>query len=57
MMPLHKPSADFAAAMDEYRAAGMLGDRLGFSELWVGEHCSSSTEKAIRPCPARNDHI
>jgi len=49
MMPLHKPSNDFAATMDEYRAAGVLADQLGFSELWVGEHYSSSTERIVSP--------
>ena len=37
VMPLHKPNNDFATTMDGYRAAGVLADQLGFSELWVGE--------------------
>jgi len=49
MMPLHKASDDFATTMDEYRAAGVLADQLGFSELWVGEHYSSSTERIVSP--------
>jgi len=33
VMPLHKPNNDFATTMDGYRAAGVLADQLGFSEL------------------------
>jgi alkanesulfonate monooxygenase SsuD/methylene tetrahydromethanopterin reductase-like flavin-dependent oxidoreductase (luciferase family) len=49
MMPLHEPKDDFSSLMDEYRSAGILADQLGFGELWVGEHYSSSTERIVSP--------
>jgi alkanesulfonate monooxygenase SsuD/methylene tetrahydromethanopterin reductase-like flavin-dependent oxidoreductase (luciferase family) len=49
MMPLHKPSPDFSLMLDEYRAAGVFADTLGFTELWVGEHYSSSAERIVSP--------
>ena len=49
MMPLHDPARRYADILDEDRQAIILADRLGFSEVYVGEHISSWSERITSP--------
>lgn len=49
MMPLHPPSRDLSTVIDENRELVLLGDRLGFSEAWMGEHYTSTGEPIPSP--------
>jgi alkanesulfonate monooxygenase SsuD/methylene tetrahydromethanopterin reductase-like flavin-dependent oxidoreductase (luciferase family) len=48
-MPFHHPSRDYTAVLQEDRQAVILADRLGFSEVFVGEHFTSLTESISDP--------
>ena len=48
-MPFHHPSRDYATILEEDREAIVLADRLGFSEVFVGEHFSSWSERITSP--------
>lgn len=48
-MPFHHPARDYAAILDEDREAIILADQLGFSEVFVGEHFSSWSERITSP--------
>jgi alkanesulfonate monooxygenase SsuD/methylene tetrahydromethanopterin reductase-like flavin-dependent oxidoreductase (luciferase family) len=48
-MPFHHPSRDYATILQEDREAIVLADRLGFSEVFVGEHFSSWSERITSP--------
>ena len=49
MMPLHGPDRDYTSALREDREMIILGDELGFSEAWVGEHTSCRMEPIVSP--------
>jgi hypothetical protein len=49
MMPFHHPSCDYAATLEEDREAIVLTDRLGFSEVFVGDHFTSWSERISSP--------
>ena len=49
MMPFHHPSRDYATTLEEDREAIVLADRLGFSEVFVGEHFTSWSERISSP--------
>lgn len=49
MMPLHRPGKPWAQALAEDREAVILADRLGFSEVWVGEHFTTKVEQIPSP--------
>src|SRR5215471_3662933 len=49
MMPLHPPYRAFADAYDRDVAQIVLADRLGFREVWVGEHLTERWENAPAP--------
>jgi alkanesulfonate monooxygenase SsuD/methylene tetrahydromethanopterin reductase-like flavin-dependent oxidoreductase (luciferase family) len=49
MMPLHHPDKPWDRALAEDREAVILADRLGFSEVWIGEHFSSKAEQIPSP--------
>lgn len=49
MMPLHDPRRDYATVLAEDRQAVILADRLGFSEVWIGEHYSTTAEGITSP--------
>jgi len=49
MMPLHPPSRDLTEVIAENRELVLLGDRLGFSEAWMGEHYTSTGEPIPSP--------
>ena len=44
MMPVHPPERLLADTLDEDTEKSLLADRLGFDELWLGEHFSASSE-------------
>lgn len=48
-MPFHHPTRDYAAILEEDREAIVLADRLGFTEVFVGEHFSSWSERITSP--------
>jgi alkanesulfonate monooxygenase SsuD/methylene tetrahydromethanopterin reductase-like flavin-dependent oxidoreductase (luciferase family) len=49
MMPYHHPSRDLHQALLEDVAQCVLADRLGFDELWIGEHYSAPAEPITSP--------
>jgi alkanesulfonate monooxygenase SsuD/methylene tetrahydromethanopterin reductase-like flavin-dependent oxidoreductase (luciferase family) len=49
MMPLHRPHKPWAQALAEDREAVILADRLGFAEVWVGEHFTTKAEQIPSP--------
>lgn len=49
MMPVHPPDREFWSTLDEDTEKSLLADRLGFEELWLGEHFSASTEPIPSP--------
>ena len=44
-MPFHNPARDYATILEEDQEAIILADRLGFTEVFVGEHFSSWSER------------
>jgi alkanesulfonate monooxygenase SsuD/methylene tetrahydromethanopterin reductase-like flavin-dependent oxidoreductase (luciferase family) len=48
-MPFHHPARDYGAILDEDREAVVLADTLGFTEVFVGEHFSSWSERITSP--------
>ena len=44
MMPLHPPGRNLLETLEEDREAVILGDKLGFSEAYVGEHVTDAAE-------------
>jgi alkanesulfonate monooxygenase SsuD/methylene tetrahydromethanopterin reductase-like flavin-dependent oxidoreductase (luciferase family) len=49
MMPLHPPHRPFADTLHEDAQKIIQADQLGFSEAWVGEHFTASTEPITSP--------
>jgi alkanesulfonate monooxygenase SsuD/methylene tetrahydromethanopterin reductase-like flavin-dependent oxidoreductase (luciferase family) len=49
MMPLHPPGRPMQEMLAEDTEKSLLADRLGFDELWVGEHFSASSEPIASP--------
>lgn len=49
MQPLHNPKRSITDMLDEDRAVAILADKLGYDELWVGEHYSSCIEPIVNP--------
>ena len=49
MMPLHDPRKDYHQVLKEDTEAIVLADQLGFEEVWVGEHFTSSAEPITSP--------
>jgi alkanesulfonate monooxygenase SsuD/methylene tetrahydromethanopterin reductase-like flavin-dependent oxidoreductase (luciferase family) len=49
MMPLHPPTRDYHQMLEEDLEAVVLADRLGFDDVWIGEHFSSMTEPITSP--------
>jgi alkanesulfonate monooxygenase SsuD/methylene tetrahydromethanopterin reductase-like flavin-dependent oxidoreductase (luciferase family) len=48
-MPFHHPSRDYPTILQEDQEAVILADRLGFTEVYVGEHFSTWTERITSP--------
>ena len=49
MMPVHPPDRSFWSTLEEDTEKSLLADRLGFDEIWLGEHFSASTEPIPSP--------
>jgi alkanesulfonate monooxygenase SsuD/methylene tetrahydromethanopterin reductase-like flavin-dependent oxidoreductase (luciferase family) len=49
MMPVHPPERRLADTLEEDTEKSLLADRLGFDELWIGEHFSASSEPIASP--------
>jgi alkanesulfonate monooxygenase SsuD/methylene tetrahydromethanopterin reductase-like flavin-dependent oxidoreductase (luciferase family) len=49
MMPLHPPHRPMHETLAEDTEKSLLADRLGFDEVWVGEHFSASSEPIASP--------
>lgn len=49
MMPLHPPQRPMHETLAEDTEKSLLADRLGFQELWVGEHVSATSEPIASP--------
>jgi alkanesulfonate monooxygenase SsuD/methylene tetrahydromethanopterin reductase-like flavin-dependent oxidoreductase (luciferase family) len=49
MMPVHPPARSFTETMAEDTEKSLLADRLGFTELWLGEHFSATSEPIPSP--------
>jgi alkanesulfonate monooxygenase SsuD/methylene tetrahydromethanopterin reductase-like flavin-dependent oxidoreductase (luciferase family) len=49
MMPLHPPTRMLTDTMAETAEKALLAERLGFDEVWVGEHFSATTEPIPSP--------
>jgi alkanesulfonate monooxygenase SsuD/methylene tetrahydromethanopterin reductase-like flavin-dependent oxidoreductase (luciferase family) len=49
MMPVHPPARSFTDTLAEDAEKSLLADRLGFEELWLGEHFSATSEPIPSP--------
>jgi alkanesulfonate monooxygenase SsuD/methylene tetrahydromethanopterin reductase-like flavin-dependent oxidoreductase (luciferase family) len=49
MMPLHPPTRTLGAYLDETTEKALLAERLGFDEVWLGEHFSATSEPIPSP--------
>jgi alkanesulfonate monooxygenase SsuD/methylene tetrahydromethanopterin reductase-like flavin-dependent oxidoreductase (luciferase family) len=49
MMPLHPPERSFAESYERDLAQIVLADRLGYDEVWIGEHLTERWENAPAP--------
>jgi hypothetical protein len=49
MMPVHPPDRTFFSTLEEDSEKSVLADRLGFDEVWLGEHFSATTEPIPSP--------
>jgi alkanesulfonate monooxygenase SsuD/methylene tetrahydromethanopterin reductase-like flavin-dependent oxidoreductase (luciferase family) len=49
MMPVHPPERLLAETLAEDTEKSLLAERLGFDELWVGEHFSATSEPIPSP--------
>ena len=43
-MPVHRLDRDYTEVLQEDREAVILADRLGYSEVFVGEHLTDAAE-------------
>ena len=48
-MPLHPPARDWRSVLQENREAVVLADKLGYSEAWIGEHFTTTSEPIPSP--------
>src|SRR5258707_7327023 len=49
MMPLHPPTRTLGAFLGETAEKALLAERLGFDEVWLGEHFSATSEPIPSP--------
>jgi alkanesulfonate monooxygenase SsuD/methylene tetrahydromethanopterin reductase-like flavin-dependent oxidoreductase (luciferase family) len=49
MQPVHDPARNFTQVLSEDRETILLADKLGYSEVWVGEHISATAEPITAP--------
>ena len=49
MMPLHPPSRTLSETLAEDTEKSIYADKLGYEELWMGEHFTATTEPFVKP--------
>jgi alkanesulfonate monooxygenase SsuD/methylene tetrahydromethanopterin reductase-like flavin-dependent oxidoreductase (luciferase family) len=49
MMPVHPPARSFTETLAEDAEKSLFADKLGFTELWLGEHFSATSEPIPSP--------
>ena len=49
MQPVHDPKRDYTQALKDDQETIILADKLGFHEVWVGEHVSATAEPITAP--------
>ena len=49
MMPVHPPTRSFTETLAEDEEKALYADRLGFDEMWLGEHFSALSEPIPSP--------
>ena len=49
MMPVHPPARSLSDTLAEDTEKSLLADKLGYDELWMGEHFSATTEPFPSP--------
>ena len=49
MMPVHPPGRTLSETLAENTAKSILADRIGYDEVWMGEHFSATTEPFPSP--------
>jgi alkanesulfonate monooxygenase SsuD/methylene tetrahydromethanopterin reductase-like flavin-dependent oxidoreductase (luciferase family) len=49
MMPVHPPARSFTETLAEDEEKALYADKLGFDEMWLGEHFSASSEPIASP--------
>lgn len=49
MMPVHPPARSFTDTLAEDEEKALYADKLGFDELWLGEHFSAASEPIPSP--------
>ena len=49
MMPVHPPGRSLSDTLAEDTTKSILADKLGYDELWMGEHFSATTEPFPSP--------
>ena len=49
MMPVHPPGRSLSDTLAEDTTKSVLADKLGYDELWMGEHFSATTEPFPSP--------
>jgi alkanesulfonate monooxygenase SsuD/methylene tetrahydromethanopterin reductase-like flavin-dependent oxidoreductase (luciferase family) len=49
MMPVHPPARSFTDTLAEDEEKALYADKLGFDEMWLGEHFSASSEPIPSP--------
>ena len=42
MQPVHDPKRDLTQVLEEDRQTVILADKLGYHEIWVGEHTAAA---------------
>ena len=56
-MPVHPPSRDWRTVLREDREMIILADKLGYCEVWLGEHVASKGEPINHPLMLSLIHI
>ena len=49
MQPVHDPKRDLTQVLEEDRQTVILADKLGYHEIWVGEHTAATSEPITDP--------
>ena len=57
MMPVHPPGRSLSDTLAEDTTKSILADRLGYDEVWMGEHFSATTEPFASPLRAADELV